>query len=72
MASDKYFGKLVCCLLHTGHAYSSTGLMIETYIFTRSFWLMPARFNWYNMYRPYTLPCFADNVIDMFAPGKVI
>ena len=51
--SDKYWGKLVW---HTGHAYSRTGVTTLTCTLTRSFCVIPARFNWYNMYK--RLPAF--------------
>ena len=51
--SDKYWGRL---LGHTGYAYYKTGLTTLTYTLTRSFCVIPARFNWYNMYT--RLPAF--------------
>ena len=47
MLSERYLGRLVC---HTGHACSRTGLTTLMYTVTRSNWLMPALFNWYNIY----------------------
>ena len=77
MLSERYLGRLVC---HTGHAYSSTGLTTLMYTVTRSNWLMPALFNWYNIIL-YTLlaalftiqsTClFQDKSLDKVTPSNL-